>query len=455
MSFSLAGLAVLGLAGREVGNLLVAPATARGSLLERAAVPIASDGAPAPVSSGPAEPSASPVPGASPVPSASPVPGPSPGPTASPTTSPASPSPGVTQPAAGATARPSAAPSPTRTATLSGTRSDRTQLRLRTTITGNIAPKSVRSSGNGLVSAHNMMYRHSVTLYDADRMRLVATIPDRVRLSTLGYPEYPEPVSGAPVEGAFSPDGRYLYVSNYAMYGPGFGEEGTDTCRPSDGYDEGFVYRIRLRDNRIDAAYRVGVVPKVVEVSADGRLLLVSNWCSWDVSVVDLERQREVRRVPIGAYPRGIVITGDSRRAYIAQMGSSRVVDLDLRTWRQRSISVGMGPRTVLLSPDARRLYSSLNAEGRVVAVDPRTRRVLGSARTGAAPRSMDIAPDGASLYVVNYRDNTLSKIATDSMRVTQTVNTCERPIGVTYEPTQDRVWVACYSGTIEVYDNR
>jgi enamine deaminase RidA (YjgF/YER057c/UK114 family) len=35
------------------------------------------------------------------------------------------------------------------------------------TINGQITPKSVRASGNGIVSAHNMMYRHSITFYDA------------------------------------------------------------------------------------------------------------------------------------------------------------------------------------------------------------------------------------------------------------------------------------------------
>jgi hypothetical protein len=42
------------------------------------------------------------------------------------------------------------------------------KMKVISTITGNIAPKSVASSGTGLVSAHNMMYRHSVTIYDAE-----------------------------------------------------------------------------------------------------------------------------------------------------------------------------------------------------------------------------------------------------------------------------------------------
>ena len=48
-----------------------------------------------------------------------------------------------------------------------GRPSDRSRLRLRRILGGNISPKSVAASGTGFVTAQNMMYRHSVTVYDA------------------------------------------------------------------------------------------------------------------------------------------------------------------------------------------------------------------------------------------------------------------------------------------------
>ncbi len=67
------------------------------------------------------------------------------------------------------------------------------------TINGNIAPKSVASSGTGLVSAHNMMYRHSVTIYDSTKNAITATVADTVRLSDFGYKKYSGSYKGAPV----------------------------------------------------------------------------------------------------------------------------------------------------------------------------------------------------------------------------------------------------------------
>ena len=168
------------------------------------------------------------------------------------------------------------------------------------------------------------------------RYRLVKTISDRVDLEALGGPATGGRVRGAPVEAAFSPDGRYAYVSNYSMYGPGFGPEGHDVCSPSSGYDRSFVYRIRLDTLRIDRAYRVGPVPKVVAVTRDGAYVLVSNWCGYDVSVVSVRRGRQVRSIPIGPYPRGIAVSPAKDVAYVAEMGGSEIVRLDLRTWRTR-----------------------------------------------------------------------------------------------------------------------
>jgi YVTN family beta-propeller protein len=64
----------------------------------------------------------------------------------------------------------------------------------------------------------------------------------------------------------------------------------------------------------------------------------------------------------------------------------------------------------------------------------------------------MAIAPDGQSLYVVNYGSNTVTKIRTSNMTVIQTVQTNSAPIGITYVPDRRQIWVACYSGTIMVF---
>lgn len=331
---------------------------------------------------------------------------------------------------------------------------ENTKLQLEKTITGDISPKSVRASKNGYVSAQNMMYRHSVTIYDADSLNLIKTIQDQVRLSDFGIAGYSGLHRGAPVEGAYSPDGKYLYVTNYAMYGKGFNREGTDICSPADKYDRSFLYRIDTSTWKIDALYRVGVVPKVVDVTPDNKYVLVSNWCSYDLNVISTESQKVIKTIKIGAYPRGITVSQDSKFAYVAQMGGSVIHRINLETFEKELLSIGSNPRAIVLSPDNSTLYATLNSSGRVVAFDLATKKVMKSVKTGSASRSLDIASDGSALYVVNYTSDTVSKVRTSDFKVIQKIKVCNEPIGITYEPLHKRVWVACYGGAIKVFSD-
>ena len=107
-----------------------------------------------------------------------------------------------------------------------------------------------------------------------------------------------------------------------------------------------------------------------------------------------------------------------------------------------------------MLDPAGRYLYVTLNGDepGREARHEQRQRRARGST-TGSQPRSMAISPDGTALYVVNYDSNTVTKLRASDMSVVQTVDTRSNPIGITFEPATHRVWVACYSGEILVFD--
>ena len=319
-------------------------------------------------------------------------------------------------------------------------------------IAGAISPKSVDASKSGLFFAQNMMYRHTVTVYDR-RFRLVKTIPDTVRLADFGYPQYGGTTRGAPVEAAFTSDAAQAYVSNYSMYGAHFRREGHDDCSPADRYDRSFVYRIGLDDLRINQVILVGSVPKFVAVTPDDRYVLVSNWCSYTLSVIDVAAGKAIRSVYLGPYPRGIVVDPQSRYAYVAVMGSHDIARVSLDDFKVAWIrGVGRSPRHLVIDPDGTFLYATLNGEGSVAKIDLGTDTVVRKVRTGSQPRSMAISTDGTALYVVNYDSDSVSKIGTETLRVLQTAHTNNAPIGITYDEGTSEIWVACYSGSIMIF---
>ncbi len=337
----------------------------------------------------------------------------------------------------------------------SGKPSPERTLALLKSIGGAISPKSVVASQHGLVFAQNMMYQHTMTVYDRSHT-LVKTIPDSVDLSTFGLAKPSATYRGAPVEAAFSADGSKVYVSNYQMYGPGYVNPGSDNCGGSSKWDTSFVYRVDVATLAIDQVISVGAVPKYVATTPDGRYVLVTNWCSYDLSVIDAAAGKEVKRIPLGPYPRGIAVSHDSSTAFVAVMGTTHLTRVNLGDLSiTGTIAAGSGPRHVVLSPDGSTLYVTLNGEGTVAKIDAASGRVLGKVRTGQATRSLTISDDGLSLYVVNYDSNTVSKVRAADLKVLQNVKTGTHPIGITYDNAAQQLWVAIYTGALLVFDDK
>jgi YVTN family beta-propeller protein len=331
------------------------------------------------------------------------------------------------------------------------TASQRQMSKLTTITDGPLRPKSVVATGDGRFIAQNMMYAHSVTVYDRS-FQLVKKIDDRIDPAALNIAGEAGSLQGSPVEAAIAPDRSVAWVSNYQMYGPGYTNPGDDKCGDTGRWDDSYLYRINLASLAIDAAVKVGPVPKYVAVTPDGATVLVTNWCGYDMSVVDVATLTETARIPIGRFPRGIAVSPDGTLAYVAVMGSTDIAVVDLATQQLSWIrGVGQGPRHLVLSPDGSILYATLNSAGKVAKIDTRTRAVVATVASPKAPRSMAISDDGTALYVVNYESDAVSKIDTATMTEVQRVGVGHHPIGITYDAAARQIWVACYVGQLVV----
>ena len=350
-------------------------------------------------------------------------------------------------------------PNPT-TSTLvppDGKKSDERILSLADTIANdNLQPKSIVHSGTGLFFAQNMMYRHNISVFDR-QSNLIATIDDKIDLASFGIniPNRSSVVRGSPVEAAFSPDGKYAYVSNYAIYGEGWDPSAVDTCQGKD-RDQSFVYRVDTSTFKIDQVIQVGAVPKYLAVTPDNKYVVVSNFCSLDVSIIDVVTNKEVKRIDVGLHPRGIAVTNDSSTAYVTVMGGGIIAAINLNNYSIRTInSAGYTPRHLVLSPDNSVLYITNNKAGQIRAIDPLTDTLIKSVATGTEPRTMVMSDDGLSLYVVNYQSDTMVKVRTSDMQIIQTVKTGHHPVGITYDAQMRRVWVANYTGSLWVFEDK
>jgi YVTN family beta-propeller protein len=259
-----------------------------------------------------------------------------------------------------------------------------------------ISPKSIVASSTGRVIAQNMIYTGGVSVFTADGQP-VTRISDVVPRRMLGL-RGRGTVQGSPVEAAFSSDGRFAYVSNYYMTGAGFNKKGFDKCLGTVTYDKSYLYKIDMSTNAVVAAAQVGSVPKYVAVTPNNKYAVVSNWCSFSLTVIDLATFAPIKEIPVGRYPRGLVSTKDSSRVYFTVMGGGQIGYINMGTleitkWK----SAASTPRHVVLSPDDKILYVSHNLSSIVTSHNASNGRVLRRVATGTEPRTMDIAPDGSA----------------------------------------------------------
>jgi YVTN family beta-propeller protein len=82
-----------------------------------------------------------------------------------------------------------------------------------------------------------------------------------------------------------------------------------------------------------------------IKLTPDGKFALISDLEAGDLVVLDADAHKEVKRLPLGKMPEGILVPPSGGRAYVAVNGDSHVAVVDLKTWQvTKKIPTGKGP---------------------------------------------------------------------------------------------------------------
>lgn len=238
----------------------------------------------------------------------------------------------------------------------------------------------------------------------------------------------------APKQVAFSPDGEEIWVS--VLGGAGvqvfdasshrrldtieLGEHGAvEVLFTSDGstvyasqMQTASVFEIDRETRKVRRQlFTTGSWSKVMALSPDERTLYVSNWVSDDVSEIDLIEGKERRRIPTVDTPRGLFVSPNGKRLYVAGFENGELEQINLRT-RISTVLIRTGGAMRHLVGDAAGglLYADDMGTDEVWVVELATGAVRKLADTDNTPNSIDLSPDGRVLYVSNRgRNNPVS----------------------------------------------
>jgi YVTN family beta-propeller protein len=200
----------------------------------------------------------------------------------------------------------------------------------------------------------------------------------------------------------------------------------------------------------------------------------VSNEDSRDISVIDTGTDEVIATVFVGQRPRGLRLSRDGRRLYVALSGSPKsppgadesrlpaadrsadgLAVVDLATLRLvRTLPGGRDPESFDLSLDGRTAYVSNEETAEASVVDVETGAIRSVVSVGGEPEGVTVRPDGREVFVTSEEDHRIDVIATSGNTVVATLPTGDRPRSIVFTADSQLAFVTNeLSGTVQVFD--
>lgn len=207
---------------------------------------------------------------------------------------------------------------------------------------------------------------------------------------------------------------------------------------------------------------KTGKTPKIIARTANSRNLLVSNWHSYNVSVLETDISqypfaKVIATIPVSSIPRGIVVDDQANRSFVAIMGGATITTINNSVWmKEGDLGVASNPRHIVLDTMGH-LFVSYNKLAKVACISTETGKTLFTASTHAQPRTIILSKNHKFLFVTCYNSDFVEvfKIHDDHFELVKSLPCKGHPVGVdVFENDQTlEAWVCSYSnGTISVF---
>ena len=241
-------------------------------------------------------------------------------------------------------------------------------------------------------------------------------------------------VGNLPTNGAISPDGHYLAVTNNgcsrptqevsivdlkagkkassvavasSFLGVAFSQNGRELY--VSGGNAAKIYIFSFADGVLtpNGSIPVAGYPAGMALLADGSLAVAENTHD-KIALVDIQAGKVTAEIPVGRYPYWVTPARDGKRLYASNWGSDSVSVIDLTTRKEvNQIPVGKLPEAMVLSGDGGRLYVANTNSDSVSVIDTASGKWVQTIDlsfkalpAGAAPTGLALSPAGDSLYV-------------------------------------------------------
>jgi DNA-binding beta-propeller fold protein YncE len=269
-----------------------------------------------------------------------------------------------------------------------------------------------------------------------------------------------------PVEACFSNNDKFLWVSLHNARGivPIMVDSFHDYPKTTDSTNKHItvLYRGSPKKDSFDVPLiATGKTPKIISRTADDKYLLVSNWHSYTVSVLELNPAQYpyaklISTIPVASIPRGIAVDDKNYKSYIAIMGGASIIVLNNLVWKkQDELQVASNPRHIVID-EGGRLFVSYNRLAKIACINLETGKTLFTASTNKQPRTITLSKNKQFLFVTCYNGNMVDifKINKNGFKKLYSIECKGKPVGVDIYEDNNKLeaWVCNYTnGTINI----
>lgn len=191
-----------------------------------------------------------------------------------------------------------------------------------------------------------------------------------------------------------------------------------------------------------------------VAVSPDGARVYAVQVFGESIASIDLATRKVLHTTSLSAEPYSTLASPDGRHVFVSVWGGARVIVLDPDSLAVTGdIPVGEHPNAMLLSRDGARLFVACANTNAVWVIDVATGRAIEQigvalfpkAPPGTTPNALALSPDGSTLLVANADNNTVAVVdvsSRDESVVRGFIPTGWYPTAVTFDRTGKRIFV-------------
>ncbi len=247
-----------------------------------------------------------------------------------------------------------------------------------TVIKTGMHPKSVEFTPDGKYLVSALLEGTGVDIFSAETYKHVKRV------------EFPEKYAKLRnfVEVVFLPERNEMWVSQMAA----------NAVHVVDMKD--FTYKMTIPT--------LGVWTKIIAFTNDHKLAFASNWESHDISVIDVEQHKTIRKIKVAGIPRGMAVTQDNKFLYVCIFSSGEMQKVDLSSMKiVKTMKFPKGAKRHIILDKTRNLfYVSDMYRGSIYVISPVDDKVIKEIPVDSKLNTAKLTPDGKYIFVSSRGPN-------------------------------------------------